>query len=277
MASIGRINKLKVNRSSSIGLYLDDGDNGEILLPNKYISDDMHLGEFIEVFVYLDGEERPVATTEKPTAFVNEFAILRVVDMTEFGAFLDWGVTKQLFLPHAEQLQKVNLGDEVLVYIHLDLFSQRLVASAKVEQFLNTAEQTDYVTNQVVKVVPYAATPLGFKCIVDYAHTGMIYGNEVFEFLTLGKEKEAFVKKLREDGKLDISLYKLGHEKLDDIAEALYDLLVSNPRVRELTDKSDPNTIARLTNMSKKNFKKALGGLYKAKRVDIVDGGIKVL
>lgn len=268
MASLGRINRLKINRKAPNGLYLDDNDGGEILLPNKYITSEMHLGEFTEVFVYLDGEERPVATTENPKAFVNEVAILQVVDLAPFGAFLDWGVTKQLFLPHSEQINRVNLGDEVLTYIYVDPFSNRLIGSNKIDNFI---DNTDIICKEgdEVKIVPYAKTDLGYKCLINYQNIGIVYANEVYDKLLIGVERMAFIKKVREDKKIDVSLYQLGHEKLDGISQSLYDLLKTDAKVRNLNDKSDPAIIARFTGMSKKNFKKALGILYKARKIEI--------
>lgn len=269
MLALGKINKLKINRKTDFGLYLDSGTDGEVLLPKKYVTDDMRIGDTVEVIVYLDNEERPVATTEKPLAYTNEYAKLRVVDLTAHGAFLDWGLTKQLFLPFAEMLGKVNFRDEVLVYIYLDPLSNRIISSMKLDQFLEDKAQDEYQDKQAVVLLPFQETALGYKCVVDYTHVGILYKNEIFQPIVLGDKYDGYIKKVREDKKIDLTLQMLGHEKLDDISEKLYTLLKEQAEVRALSDKSDPDTIYRLTGMSKKNFKKGLGILFKKKMIDI--------
>jgi uncharacterized protein len=271
MLALGRINLLKINRRTDNGLYLDGGADGEVLMPNKYVTSEMHMGDTVEVFVYLDGEERPVATTEKPFAFINEFVKLRVVDVTPHGAFLDWGVVKQLFLPYGEMLYKVKISDQVLVYIYVDPLTNRIISSMKLDNFLETSAP-DYIEGQIASAIPFQKTVLGFKCVVDFSYLGLIYQNEIFQAIRLGESYQVQVKKQRTDGKLDLSLQALGHTKLDDLSTKLLSMLKENPSARLLHDQSPPELIYEITSMSKKNFKKALGILFKQKLIDIRGG-----
>ena len=270
MAQIGRYNKLKVIRKTGVGYFLDGGEIGDILMPYKYATPDQKVGDVLEVIVYLDQEERPVATTEKPFALIDEFAFLEVVDVLPFGAFLDWGLTKQLFVPLAEMTRPLQLGQFCMVYIYFDEFSSRIVASTKLEKFLDKRDDSLKVADEVDLMI-WAESDLGYKAIVNYSVQGLIYRSDVFKLLLPGQKLKGYVSKIREDGKIDISLEKIGHLKLDDISERLLDILTTNPQARKLNDKSDPDLIYQLTHLSKKNFKKALGILYKAGRIDLSD------
>ena len=268
MVSLGRINTLKINRKAPHGLYLDAGNGEEVLMPNKYITDEMHIGDKISVMVYLDHEERPVATTEVPKAYINEYALLKLTDLSSHGGYLDWGLTKQLFIPYGEMSGKPSVGDEILVYIYLDPLSGRIIASGKIEKFLES-DGSAFSPDKEVTVIPFANTPLGFKCIVDFSHLGMIYNNEIFQKIKIGKIYKAFIKKIREDHKIDLSLQKTGAKKLPEISDQLLALITENKKVAELNDHSPPELIYQLTGMSKKNFKKALGILYKQGKISI--------
>ena len=268
MIALGRINHLKINRKAPHGLYLDAGDGEEILMPNKYITEEMHIGDKVDVMVYLDHEERPVGTTEVPKAYVNEFALLKLTDLSSHGGYLDWGITKQLFIPYSEMQGKPAVGDELLVYIYIDPLSSRIIASGKVEKFLET-DGSIFQNNQEVKIIPFSRTPLGYKCIVDYSHLGVIYNNEIFQKIKTGKVYKAFIKKIREDGKLDLTLQKTGAGKLPEISDHLLALIQENKAVAQLNDHSPAELIYQLTGMSKKNFKKALGILYKQGKIEI--------
>lgn len=270
MAQIGRINQLKVIRKTGVGYFLDGGDTGDILMPYKYAKEDQKIGDVVEVIVYLDQEERPIATTEKPLAFMDEFALLEVVDVVPFGAFLDWGLTKQLFVPNAEMTRPLQLGQFCMVYIYFDEFSSRIVASTKLEKFLNKTDDTLAVGDEVDLVI-WAESDLGFKAIVNYSTIGLIYRSDVFRLLMPGQKMKGYIAKIREDGKIDLSIEKIGHHKLDDISSRLLEILKGNPGVRNLNDKSDPEEIYAMTHLSKKNFKKALGILYKAGHIDLGD------
>jgi len=266
MISLGRINNLKINRKAPHGLYLDAGNGEEVLMPNKYITDQMHIGDKVSVMVYLDHEERPVATTEVPKAFINEFALLTLTDLSSHGGYLDWGLTKQLFIPYGEMPGKFDAGDEVFVYIYLDPLSGRIIASGKIEKFLES-DGSNFTTDQEVNIIPFAKTPMGYKCVVDFSHLGMIYSNEIFQKIKIGKVYKAFIKKIREDNKIDASLQKTGAKKLPEISDHLLALMQEKKDVGELNDHSPPELIYQLTGMSKKNFKKALGILYKQGKI----------
>lgn len=277
LANIGLINQLKVLRKTGVGFYLDGGEDGDILFPYKYAGEQLQVGDVVEVIVYLDHEERLIATTEKPKALLNEFAYLEVVDVVAFGAFLDWGLTKQLFLPGGEMTKPVRKGDFVLVYIYLDEFSGRISSTTKLEKHVKkTTDQ--YEVGDEVDILIWAETDLGYKVIVDYEYSGLLYRSEVFRLLLPGQEMKAYISKVREDGKIDLSLEQVGASKLDDISQRVLDLLKNNLSARQLNDKSSPDEIYAYTHMSKKNFKKALGILYKAGKIDIhsADGVIKI-
>lgn len=268
LAKIGLLNQLKVLRETAIGFYLDGGEHGDILFPYKYAAKDLKVGETAEVIVYLDHEERLIATTETPLAFLNEFAFLEVADIAPFGAFLDWGLTKQLFLPGAEMTKPVRLGNYVMVYIYFDEFSGRISSSTKLEKFLQ--KTTDkYKQGEEVDIMIWTETDLGYKVIVDFQFLGLLYKSEVFKLLLPGQSMKAYISKVREDGKLDVSIEQPGASKLDDISERVLTLLSQNKDARSLSDKSSPEDIYAYTHMSKKNFKKALGVLYKAGKIDI--------
>ena len=270
MAQLGRINKLKVIRKTNVGFFLDGGELGDILMPYKYAKEGQKEGDEVEVIVYLDHEERPVATTENAHAYIDEFAYLEVVDVVPFGVFLDWGLTKQLFVPIAEMAVPMELGSFYLVYVFLDGFSNRIVASSKLDKFLEKTT-TELQVGQEVDLIIWAESDLGYKAVVNFAFIGLIYRNEVFKLLLPGQKMKGYVAKIREDGKIDLSLEKIGHHKLDDISQRLLDILQNNAAARRLNDKSDPEDIYALTHLSKKNFKKALGILYKAGKVNLGD------
>ncbi|HMP31405.1 MAG TPA: S1-like domain-containing RNA-binding protein, partial [Saprospiraceae bacterium] len=231
-----------------------------------YIQDNMHLGELVSVMVYLDSEERPIATTETPKAYINEFALLKLVDINTHGGFLDWGLTKQLFIPHAEMYERPSVGAMLFVYIYLDPLSSRILASSKIEKFLDDNCE-GLAIDQEVDIIPFAKTPMGYKCVINFTCVGMIYENEIFQIINIGTSYKAYVKKVREDKKIDLILQKVGAKKLPEITEVLYELIQSNPKVAQLNDNSPPELIYSLTGMSKKNYKKALGMLYKSGKV----------
>lgn len=275
MSILGRKNNLRINRKVDFGFYLEGGESGEILFPNRYHSEEMKIGDVVEVLVYLDGEERLVATTEDAFAYANEFACLEVKDITEYGAFLDWGVMKQLFVPYSEMASKMEVGQKYLVYIYVDPLTDRLIASGKIDKFLESTNST-YEVGEEVEISVWQASELGVKVMIDYKHIGLIFHNQVFKKLTEGDKLKAYIQKIREDGKIDVSLEKPNHHKLDDLSTRLLDLIRANEKVRQLSDKSDPQQIYSLTEMSKKNFKKAIGALYKQKLINLTEKGIEL-
>ncbi len=276
MAEIGKVNKMKINRAVDFGMYLDGGEEGEILMPKKYIPEGAKIGDVVEAFVYMDSEDRPVATTEKPLVKVGEFGALKVVEVNELGAFADWGVLKDLLIPYAEQRENLEEGQSVVVYVYLDKVSRRIVGSAKVEKFLDTYA-LDVEEGDEVDLMIFGKTPMGYKAIVNGLHTGVLYKNEVFKPLRIGDQMKGFIKKIREDEKIDLSLSKIGFEQAKDLSSIIIAKLKENGGFLRVTDKSNPEVIYQLFGESKKTFKKAVGNLYKQRLIDIEEEGLRLL
>lgn len=276
MAQIGKTNRLKVLRKVSIGVYLDGDTLGDLLVPNRYVPEGTKEGDELEVFIYLDSEDRLIATTEKPYAQVGDFALLKAAAVTKVGAFLDWGLPKDLLVPFSEQQQKMVVGNQYLVHVYLDDNTKRIVASAKLDKFIDNLPP-DYTVGQEVQLIIAARTDIGYKAIINGIHSGMLYHNQVFLNLTIGQKIKGFIQKVRDDEKIDLLLEKPGYEKIDDLSQVVMDQLNLHGGFIALTDKSDPDEIARLLSMSKKNFKKAIGGLYKKRMIDILENGIKLI
>lgn len=275
MVQIGKINRLKVLRKVSIGLYLDGDTLGDLLVPNRYVPENISVGDELDVFVYLDSEDRLIATTEVPLAQVGDFALMEAVAVTKVGAFLDWGLSKDLLVPFSEQQQKMEVGKHYLVHVYLDDNTKRIVASAKIDKFLDNLPP-EYEPGEQVQLMIASRTDLGFKAIVNGIHSGMLYNNQVFKSLKFGEKVTGYIQKVREDDKIDLLLEKPGYEKIDDISEIILNKLKQNKGFLPVTDKSEPDEIARIFGLSKKNFKKAVGGLYKKRIIDIQDDGIKL-
>lgn len=268
---IGEYNELRINRMVDFGAYLIDEDTHEVLLPKRYLTPDMKMGDTIRVFVYNDSENRPVATTEVPHAVVGDFALMRVKAVNKVGAFLDWGLTaKDLLVPFSEQRVDMKAGRSYIVHIYLDEASQRIVASAKLAKFLNKTEP-DYYHRQRVEVLVVQASDLGYRVIVNNAHWGQIYQNETYQDVNVGDRLTAFVKQVRPDGKVDVTLAKIEKMRVDDLADRILDHLKTHNGEMAITDKSDPEEINKAFKCSKKDFKKALGLLYKQQKVTLGD------
>ena len=276
MAEIGKINTMKINRAVDFGVYLDGGEEGEILMPKKYIPEGKQIGDEVEAFVYMDSEDRPVATTEKPLVQVGQFGALKVLEVNELGAFADWGVLKDLLIPYAEQRENLEEGQSVVVYVYLDKVSRRIVGSAKVEKFLDTFA-LDVEEGDEVDLMVFGKTPLGYKAIVNGLHTGVLYKNEVFKPLRIGDQMKGFIKKIREDEKIDLSLSKVGFEQSKDLTSIIIAKLKENGGFLRVTDKSNPDVIYQLFGESKKTFKKAVGHLYKQRMIEIEEEGIRLV
>lgn len=259
----------------SIGLYLDGDTLGDLLVPNRYVPENISVGDELDVFVYLDSEDRLIATTEVPLAQVGDFALMEAVAVTKVGAFLDWGLSKDLLVPFSEQQQKMEVGKHYLVHVYLDDNTKRIVASAKIDKFLDNLPP-EYEPGEQVQLMIASRTDLGFKAIVNGIHSGMLYNNQVFKSLKFGEKVTGYIQKVREDDKIDLLLEKPGYEKIDDISEIILNKLKQNKGFLPVTDKSEPDEIARIFGLSKKNFKKAVGGLYKKRIIDIQDDGIKL-
>ena len=268
---IGEYNDLRINRTVDFGAYLIDDDTHEVLLPKRYLTPDMQVGDSIRVFVYNDSENRPVATTEEPKAVVGDFALMRVKAVNKVGAFLDWGlVAKDLLVPFSEQRVDMKVGRSYIVRVYLDPASQRIVASAKLAKFLNQTEP-DYYHREMVEVLVVQRSDLGYRVIINNEHWGQIYQNETYQNVNVGDRLTAFVKQVRPDGKVDVTLAKIEKMRVDDLSSRILDYLKNHDGTMSLTDKSSPDEIMATFNCSKKDFKKALGLLYKQKQVTLGD------
>ncbi len=270
---LGKYNQLEVVKEVDFGVYLNGDEDGEILLPKRYVPEGTKPGDVLNVFIYLDMEERLVATTLQPYVQVGEFACLEVAWVNQFGAFLNWGLMKDLFVPFREQKMKMQKGKRYVVYVHLDEESYRIVASAKVEHFLST-EKPDYQPGQEVEVLVWQRTELGYKVIVENKFSGMLYHNEIFQPLEVGMRLTAFIKQVRPDGKIDLVLQKAGARKVDDFSEVLWQYIKDNDGFTPLNDKTDAEVIYHTFGVSKKTFKKAVGDLYKKRRIVLKEDGI---
>jgi predicted RNA-binding protein (virulence factor B family) len=280
MITIGKTYKLKALKKLDFGVYLDAEDLYEVLLPKKYVPRDLAMGDEIEVFLYLDSEDRPVATTLKPKAQLGEFAYLAVVDVTDVGAFLDWGLEKDLFVPFGEQHRPMEVGRSYIVYLYLDKLKGRITASSKIDKFLDDEKPHDFTPQQAVKLLIANSTDLGFKAIVNNSHWGVLYKNEVHQRLSFGQSIDGFIKRIRPDGKIDLSLTSLhdgGKETRDKYEKIILDYLKQQNGFAPVHDKTDPKIISDLFGMSKKAFKKAIGGLYKQKIINIEKDGINLV
>ena len=279
MLRLGDYNTLRIVKSVDFGLYLDGGEEGEILLPQRYVTNDMHIGDEIEVFIYLDQEERPVATTEHPIAKVGEFACLEVAWVNQYGAFLKWGLMKDLFCPFREQKKRMEQGQRHIVYIKVDKDSYRLMATAKVEKQLGTPaleDLPDLGHGTSVDVLVWQKTDLGFKCIVNNRFQGQIYDNQIFQPLHSGDRITGYIDHVRQDGKIDLTLHPTGRQHTLDFAEVLLRYLYENDGYCNLGDKSPAELIYDRFQVSKKAYKKAIGDLYKRRLITIEEEGIRL-
>ena len=275
MIKLGDYNTLRITRFTDHGAYLDGGDLGEILMPKAYVAREMHVGTEVNVFVYLDQSERLVGTLETPLARVGDFAFLKVAWVNEFGAFLDWGLMKDLFVPFREQKKPMQQGRSYLVYIYIDEQTQRIAATAKVERYLQSATIQEYHKGQEVEIIVQQKTPLGFKVIADNRCAGLIYDNQIFEQEPhAGDVLSATVVKVRPDGRLDLSLQRIGKGRFRDFADQLLYELRSEGGTLPFSDHSSPEDIQQRFGVSKKTFKKAVGVLYKDHRILINDDAI---
>lgn len=272
---LGKFNVLEIVKTVDFGVYLDGGEEGEILLPTRYVPEDYEIGDFLNVFLYLDNEERLIATTLTPLVQVGEFACLEVAWINQFGAFLNWGLMKDLFVPFREQKMKMQVGKKYVIHAHIDEESYRIVASAKVERYLSK-EMPVYQPNDEVSILIWQKTDLGFKAIVENQFSGLLYESEIFQRLQTGMTLKAFVKQVREDGKIDLMLQKPGFEKIDDFAETLLSYIKENGGSIPLNDKSPAEEIYDTFGVSKKTFKKGVGDLYRKRVIVLEDNGIRL-
>lgn len=277
MIEQGKYIELKIEKRSSFGLYLADESGEEVLLPNKYCTDVMKPGEAVRVFIYKDSEGKKVATTLTPKIFIHEFALLQVTAVTSVGAFLDWGMEKELMVPFREQKQKMEVGRWYIVYLDLDKQSDRLYASNRVERFLQNDEITVKEGDEIDLVVLHK-TDLGYSAIINHTHKGLLFDNEIFQEIRVGDRLKGYVKKIRDDRKIDLTVQPIGFRNFNDSnSELIYKILEENNGFLSITDKSSPEEIYSQFGISKKAFKRSLGALYKQRKIDIADDGIKLL
>lgn len=270
---LGRFNRLEVVKQVDFGMYLDGGEEGEILLPARYVPEGCEVGDWLNVFLYLDNEERLIATTLTPLVQVGQFACLEVAWVNQYGAFLNWGLMKDLFVPFSEQKMKMEVGRKYIVHAHVDEESYRIVASAKVDRYLSK-EKPDYQPGEEVEILIWQKTDLGFKAIIENEFAGLLYDSEIFRTLHTGDTLTAFIKQVREDGKVDLTLQKPGMAKVEDFSETLLRYIKENGGKSSLNDKSPAEEIYATFGVSKKTFKKAVGDLYKKRLIVLTEDGI---
>jgi predicted RNA-binding protein (virulence factor B family) len=273
MVKIGKYNTLSVVKYVDFGVYLDGGDGLEILLPTRYVPDKLNVGDDIEVFIYKDSEDRIIATTEHPYAQVGEFAYLQVNQVNQAGAFLDWGLPKDLLVPYSQQRSKMRQDGIYLVYVYLDDATKRIVATAKIEKYLDNV-LPEYKQGEKVNCLVFEHTDIGYKVIVNNMHRGMIYHNEIFQPIEVEQQVVGYVKAIREDGKLDITLSDKAAVRIDGLSSRILNAIKSNGGKLNLNDKSSPDEIKALFSCSKKDFKKAIGHLYKEHLINILPDSI---
>jgi predicted RNA-binding protein (virulence factor B family) len=277
MATLGKRNTLSIVRASGPGLYLDGGELGEILLPGRYIPADLRPKDKLDVFVYRDSEDRLVATTEIPRAEVGEFACLKVVSVNDrAGAFLDWGLAKDLLLPFPEQDKRVRVGQKVVVFVFLDPRSERIVATTRLRRHLSR-ELPHYRNSQPVNLLITGATPLGYTAIVENSHMGLLFRDKVSVPLQIGQQIQGYVRNVRPDGQIDLSLDASGYKRVAPLTDEIVKALEENGGKLAFDDDSSPEAIRKKFNVSKKAFKQALGKLYKLRRIQFKNPGIELL
>lgn len=272
---LGRYNRLKVVKQLDFGMYLDGGEEGEILLPARYVPEDCKPGDELEVFLYLDSEERLVATTQRPLVQVGEFACLEVAWVNKYGAFLNWGLMKDLFCPFREQKKRMQQGHRYVVYVQVDEESFRIMATAKVDKYLSQ-EFPPYAPGQEVDVLIWQKTELGFKAIIENRFAGLLYDDEIFISLHTGDKVKAYVKQVREDGKIDLMMQRPGAAKVRDFAAVLLDYLKAHGGKTHFCDHSAADELYAEFGVSKKTFKKAAGDLYKQRLIVITENGMEL-
>ena len=276
MIQLGEYNTLTILRETDPGLFLGDGEENEVLLPHRYKPKDYEIGGTVEVFLYLDNEERPIATTEAPYLTLNTFGYLRCSDVTKYGAFMDWGLVKQLFVPFKEQARPMKVGNWYIVYLYLDEKTNRLVGSSKTNKFLNNENLTIQKFDEVDIMVTHI-TEQGANVIINGKHKGLIFIENIFEDIRPGDRMKAYVKKIRDDKKIDVVLQSPGYRSIEPNANYVLEELKAAGGFLPFHDKTDPDTIKNELGLSKKSFKKAIGSLYKDKQIQIKEDGIELL
>lgn len=273
---IGEYNHLRIIKEVPFGLYLD-GYEDEILLPLQYVPENYLIDDFIDVFIYRDSEDRIIATTLKPKATIDQFAYLEVKSVTPLGVFMEWGLAKDLFVPFSQQFQKMSVGRSYFVYIYLDSQTDRIVASARIEKFLPITDGSEFTIGDKIAAIPFEHTDLGIKCLVNNCKIGMLFKNQVFTNLTFGESTNVYINNIRPDGKLDLRLEPVGMVRIDGQAERILAAIKSSNGILKLHDKSPAKEIYFELGMSKKDFKKGVGALYKSKLIALHSDCISLL
>ena len=275
MINVGKYNELEVIKQLDFGIYLRDGDL-EILMPTKWVPKDTKVGDFLNVFIFRDSDDRLIATTVEPYATADTFAFLEAKQVNPIGAFLDWGMDKDLLVPFREQQYRMEPGKSYVVFVYVDEETNRLVASAKLNQYIEN-EKIDLQDGDIVDLLIYSETDLGFNAIINNLYSGLIYKNEIYEAIRVGDKIKGFVKHVREDNKIDLSLQKSGYELVDDVKWRILNLMKQNNGLLSLTDNSSPEEIKAKLQISKKAFKKAVGALYKERLVKLTSTGVELI
>jgi len=276
MIKIGQYNNLRIKKFVDFGLYLDDENEGEILLPKRYMPKNVNVDDYIDVFIYADSDDILIATTLTPLAVVGEASYLRVVEINKIGAFLDWGLTKDILVPFSEQHREMEMGRSYIVYLYLDKYADRIVASSKTNKFIKD-EATCYEVNQAVNLMIAEKTDLGYRAIINNTHFGVIFESDVFQNLEFGQKIKGYIKNVRPDKKIDLTLQLINQDSRQSLAEQILDFLKQHDGQSSLTDKSNPEDIYKQFAVSKSNYKKAIGGLYKKRLISIDKDKIQLL
>jgi hypothetical protein len=269
---LGEYNLLKIDRITQPGAYLLDEEGNDVLLPTKYL-EGLQVGDDINVFIYKDSEGRIIATTRTPALTVNQFGFLNIAEVNQFGAFAEWGVEKHLLIPFREQPKRLEEGKKYFIYMYIDNATERLVGTTRIGSFMHPADDS-IVENQAVDIIAWEYTNLGLKVLVNHRFQGLVFANDIHQKIRIGTTLKGFVKKIREDGKLDIVLLQPGYDKIDGLARKFLALLYENDGFIDLTDKSSPEEIKQQTNWSKKVFKQVVGNLYKQRLIQLHENGI---
>lgn len=273
---LGAWNDLRLDRFTSVGAYLEDEDGNDVLLPNKYVDPDLKEDDITSVFIYKDSEDRIIATTLTPKMTVNEFGVLKCVEVNQYGAFLEWGVEKHLFVPYREQPKQLEEGKYYLIYLYVDDATHRLVGTTRIHRHLKSA-LGELSPNERVEIVVCERTDLGVKVIVNHAFQGLIFNSDIRQTLKMGYRVAGFVKQVREDGKVDVVLQPDGYDKVEGLSRKFLQLLSENEGFMHITDKSSPEEIERVTGWSKKTFKQVVGNLYKQRLILLHENGITLV
>jgi predicted RNA-binding protein (virulence factor B family) len=277
LIQIGKFSKLEILKELDFGIYLDGGPYGELLLPRKFVPEGAQIGDEIEVFIYSDSEDRLIATTDRPKAITDGFAAMEVMEVSEYGAFLDWGIqAKDLLVPFRNQRDRMEVGKKYLVYVYLDEATDRIVGTNKLNKILKDRNE-ELEADEEVDIIVVTSSDLGYRVIINEEYWGLLYKNEVFQKLEPGDCHKAYVKALREDGRLDVILKKSGIIEVDLVNEQILAAIKANDGLLPLTDKSPPEKVYELLQMSKKNFKRAVGNLYKQRLIVLEKDGIRLL